>query len=143
MKSKTVNHRRSDCPISVALELFGDRWSLLIVRDLMFKQRNTFIDFINAEERIATNILTDRLHSLEIANIVTKTPHPKDTRRSIYRLTSKGLDLAPVLIEMIVWSATHEVTAAPASEVRKMRKNRDKVISDIRVQLSTSSKISP
>ena len=116
--------RRSGCPISISLEIFGDRWSLLIVRDLMFKGLRTFREFAAAGEGIATNILTDRLERLEAAQIIRSGPDPEDRRRVVYRLTHKGMELAPVLVEMIIWAARHERTDAPPETVRAM-KNRD------------------
>lgn len=123
--------RRSGCPISVALELLGDAWSLLIVRDLMFKDRRTFNEFLAGGEGIATNILADRLRRLEAAGIVEKRPDPDDGRRALYRLTRKGIDLAPVLVELVVWSATHETTEAPPAAVRSMRGDRRAFVADL------------
>lgn len=114
------------------LEVFGDRWSLLIVRDLMFKKQHEFKDFLAAEEGIATNVLADRLRRLEQHGIVTKAAHPSDARKVIYRLTKKGLDLAPVLVEMVIWAAEHERTGAPASMVRRMSDDRQSFIADMR-----------
>ena len=111
---------RSGCPISIALEIFGDRWSLLIVRDLMFKGLRTFREFAAAGEGIATNILTDRLDRLECAGITCRAVDPSDRRKVIYRLTRKGMELAPVLVEMVVWAARHEETEAPAATLRAM-----------------------
>jgi DNA-binding HxlR family transcriptional regulator len=113
--------RRSGCPISISLEIFGDRWSLLIVRDLLFKGLRTFREFAAAGEGIATNILTDRLERLECADIITRAPDPEDGRRVVYRLTRKGMELAPVLVEMVLWAARHEDTEAPPSTLRAMQ----------------------
>jgi DNA-binding HxlR family transcriptional regulator len=123
--------RRSGCPISISLELFGDRWSLLIVRDLMFKGRNRFGEFAMAGESIASNVLAERLERLECAGILTRAPDPDDARKVVYRLTRKGMDLAPVLIEMVLWAARHERTDAPTAEVRAMKTDRDAVIADL------------
>ena len=132
---KTVGAtRRSGCPISIALELLGDTWSLLIVRDLMFKGRHTYNEFLTAGEGIATNILADRLRRLERAGIVEKRSDPSDGRRAKYRLTAKGVDLAPVLVDLVVWSATHEDTDAPPPVVRQMRADRDACIAEVRRQ---------
>lgn len=131
--------RRSGCPISIALELLGDSWSLLIVRDLMFKGRQTFNEFLASGEGIATNILADRLRRLEEAGIVEKRPDPADRRRSLYRLTRKGIDLAPVLIELVVWSATHEATETPAQVVRQMRERRRAFIAGVRREWESQS----
>lgn len=120
--------RRSGCPISIALELLGDSWSLLIVRDLMFKGRRTFNEFLDSGEGIATNVLAERLRRLEGGGIVEKRPDPDDGRRVLYRLTRKGIDLAPVLVEIVVWSATYERTEAPLELVRQMKVNREAFI---------------
>ncbi len=112
---------RSACPISVALELLGDPWTLLVVRDLMFKGRHTFADLLAGGEGIASNILADRLARLERAGVLSKTRSPTDARRFIYRLTDKGIDLVPTLVELVLWSAAHEKTAAPEAELRLMR----------------------
>jgi len=124
--------RRSGCPISIALEIFGDSWTLLIVRDLMFKGLRTFQEFAGAGEGIATNILSDRLARLEAAGIVVREPDPADGRRVRYQLTKKGIDLAPALIEIVLWSSRYEDTEAPAKAVREMRMRREEVIAQIR-----------
>lgn len=124
--------RRSGCPISIALELLGDAWSLLIVRDLMFKDRRTYNDFLGGGEGIASNILADRLRKLERANIIEKRRDPEDARRFLYRLSPKGVDLAPVLVELVIWSARHERTDAPPSVVRSMRTDREGFIAGLR-----------
>lgn len=130
---------RSGCPISIALELLGDGWSLLIVRDLMFKGRHTFNEFLTGGEGIATNILAGRLRRLETAGIIEKHADPTDRRRSLYRLTRKGIDLAPVLVELVVWSATHEATEAPPEVVRQMREHRRAFLAGVRRQWESNS----
>jgi DNA-binding HxlR family transcriptional regulator len=132
MKAKPSGARRSDCPINVILEMIGDSWSLLIVRDLMFEDRRTFQDFRDAEEKIATNILTNRLLRLEAAGIIEKRRDPGDARRYIYRLTERGIALAPILVEMILWAAKYNKTAAPVATLRRMTGNRNAFIADIR-----------
>jgi DNA-binding HxlR family transcriptional regulator len=130
---------RSGCPISIALELLGDAWSLLIVRDLMFKDRRTYNDFLTGGEGIASNILADRLRKLEDANILEKRRDPEDARRFIYRLSPKGIDLAPVLVELVIWSARHEQTDAPPAVVRSMRADRESFLADIRRRWRSNS----
>jgi DNA-binding HxlR family transcriptional regulator len=131
-KRQALRAIRSRCPLNIALELFGDRWSLLVLRDLMLKDRNTFKDMLAAEEGIASNILADRLGRLEAEGIVVSDRDAKDRRRVRYRLTEKGLDLAPVLVEMMVWSSTHHDTAAPPEEVAEMRDRRQRYLRRIR-----------
>jgi DNA-binding HxlR family transcriptional regulator len=124
--------RRSECPIATALDIFGDKWSLLIVRDLMFKDRRTYGELLAGGEDIATNVLAQRLEQLECAGIVERHADPSDGRRARYRLTERGIDLAPLLVEMVIWSATYERTAAPPELVEEMRRNRRAFISKVR-----------
>ena len=109
----------------MALELIGDPWSLLVVRDLMFKGRHRYKDFLEAEEGIASNVLADRLQRLEAAGILGRMPDPEDGRRVLYSLTKKGIELAPVLVDLVIWSAKHHDTGAPGAIVRLMRDQRD------------------
>jgi DNA-binding HxlR family transcriptional regulator len=132
MESIRRRQRRSGCPISIALEVVGDPWSLLVVRDLMFKGRRTFREFVEGGEGIATNILADRLARLEAGGIVGRARDPADARRWIYRLTEKGIDLAPVLVEIVLWSARHEQTDAPEAELHAMRTDRAGVLAAVR-----------
>lgn len=112
--------------------MLGDPWTLLVVRDLIFKGGKTFSDFLSAEEGIATNILTDRLSRLEANGIVEKRRDPADARRLIYRLTGKGIDLAPVLVEMVLWATTYEETDAPAQVVKAIRNDKAAFIKQLR-----------
>lgn len=139
MKTKSSSRRRSGCPISIALEIFGDSWSLLIIRDLMFKGLRTFNEFAAAGEGIATNILADRLAKLESAGILAKRPDPADARRSHYRLTEKGIDLAPALVEIVLWATRHEKTEAPPRMVRTMRSRREEFLADVRARWAAAS----
>jgi DNA-binding HxlR family transcriptional regulator len=115
-----ITPSRSLCPIALALDLFGDAWSLLIVRDLMFKGISSYGGFLSAGEGIATNVLSDRLAKLEEAGIIEKRRDAADGRRFVYRLTAKGADLAPVLVSMVLWSAKHTPTDAPPEVVSAM-----------------------
>jgi DNA-binding HxlR family transcriptional regulator len=124
--------RRSDCPLNISLEIFGDRWTLLIVRDLMLKGRSRFGELLEGGEGIASNILTDRLGRLEAHGLVERRRDPADARRLTYRLTQRGIDLAPVLFEMILWAAQHEETAAPPDEVEAMERDRAGYLAAIR-----------
>jgi DNA-binding HxlR family transcriptional regulator len=121
---------RSGCPVSVSLEILGDRWSLLIVRDLMVRGYRTFREFRQSGESIATNILADRLRKLEAAGIIVSEGEESDARRVNYRLTEKGIDLAPVLLDLLIWGARHEETMAPCAVIDRMEKDRDAVIEE-------------
>lgn len=132
MPRKQKPHRRSGCPLNASLEMLGDRWSLLIVRDLMLRGFHTYREFVESDEGIATNILADRLQKLEQCGIITTEKDPADGRKLIYRLSAKGIDLAPVLIELILWAARYEETAAPPALIRKIEKNRAGFIAELR-----------
>jgi len=124
--------RRSGCPVSVSLEVFGDRWSLLIVRDLMVRGYRTFKEFMESGEGIASNVLADRLQRLEASEIISAQREESDNRRINYRLTEKGLDLAPVLLDLLIWGARHQHTGASCSLLLRMEKNRDEILNEVR-----------
>lgn len=96
--------KRSDCPVSSSLEVWGDKWSLLIVRDLMNAKQCTYGDFLKAPEHIATNILASRLQALEENGIIEKLDHPESKAKVLYRLTPKGIDLLPIMVEINLWA---------------------------------------
>jgi DNA-binding HxlR family transcriptional regulator len=100
--------RRSTCPISTALEFVGDRWTLLVIRDLMFAGKRHFREFLQSEEAISSNVLADRLNLLVESGIVTKTGDPSHSQKAVYSLTEKGLDLLPVIVAMSTWSQKYE-----------------------------------
>jgi len=126
--------RRSSCPINASLELLGDRWSLLVVRDLMFAGFRSYKEFLSSEEGIATNILADRLAHLEASGIVTSERDPEDGRKLVYRLTAKGLDLAPVLLELSRWAVTHEAGVRPPDPFHRWEADRAGFLADLRRQ---------
>ena len=115
----------------MCLEVFGDRWSLLIVRDLMVRGYRTFKEFQTSGEGIATNILADRLRKLELAGIINPEPEETDGRKINYRLTQKGIDLAPVLLDLLIWGARHEPADASCSLILKMEKNREEILAEV------------
>jgi len=118
--------------VSVSLEIVGDHWSLLIIRDLMVRGFRTFKEFKESGEGISTNILADRLRKLEARGIITAEVEETDRRRVNYRLTEKGIDLAPVLLELLIWGARHEETGAPCALIAKLAKNREEVLAEVR-----------
>jgi DNA-binding HxlR family transcriptional regulator len=132
MPRKRKSKRRSGCPVSVSLDLLGDRWSLLIIRDLMIRGYRTFKEFEESGESIATNILTDRLRKLKSTGIITTQVDETDGRKVNYRLTQKGIDLAPVLLELLIWGARHEKTEASCAVIENMARNRDSLVSEVR-----------
>ena len=123
MKAKKgKNNFRSDCPISSALDLFGDKWSLLVIRDLVYFGQRTFKDFSGASERISSARLADRLCKLEKLEILTKTNHPTNKKVYLYNLTAKGMDLFPVIAEYVRWSNKYlyDHIAEPAKQFAQM-----------------------
>lgn len=98
---------KSDCPVNQYLEIFGDKWTLLIIRDLMFVGKRYFRELLSSDEGIATNILTDRLNKLEESGIIIKTDDPNHKQKNIYTLTEAGIDLMPIMINMANWTVKH------------------------------------
>lgn len=129
---------RSDCPISNALDHLGDKWSLLVIRDIGLFGKKAYNELLDSAEGIATNILSSRLKSLETSNIIKKQPNPSDRRRHIYSLTESGKDLLPVLIEMILWSAKYysDTLDIPTDLVQKAKEDRDALIDQLRYRIS-------
>ncbi|HEY9711621.1 MAG TPA: helix-turn-helix domain-containing protein [Oculatellaceae cyanobacterium] len=120
--------RRSDCPINFSLETFGDLWSLLIIRDIVYFGRRSYGEFLEAGEGIATNILATRLAQLEEKGILVKKQDPTDKRKDIYSLTNRGLDLIPILLELASWGARHDPqTGAPPGWIALVNANREKI----------------
>ena len=132
MTSDESTSWRSGCPLNIALEIFGDRWSLLVLRDLMLKQMTTFKQFQDSGEGIATNVLTDRLKRLTDAGLITSSRSPDDGRVVTYSPTDKGLDLLPTMIEIILWASKHEETAAPPKVIHRILRDRDGFIREVR-----------
>ena len=128
---RAVAKRRSGCPLNASVEMLGDRWSLLIIRDMMLRGSHAYKEFLESYEGIATNILADRLRKLEAYGIITAERDPSDGRKLIYLLTAKGIDLAPVLTEMVLWAAAHEDTENQAL-VQQMKKNKQQFLAAVR-----------
>ena len=130
-RKKGTPKRRSGCPLNASVEMLGDRWSLLILRDMMLRGFRTFKEFLESHEHIATNILADRLRKLEAHGIISAERDPSDGRRLSYLLTAKGIDLAPVLTEMVLWAGRHEETDNQAL-VQRMQKDKRQFLGEIR-----------
>ena len=131
MTKKAKVKRRSECPLNASVEMLGDRWSLLIIRDMMLRGFKTYKEFMECYEGIATNILTDRLRRLVSYGIIDTKTDPLDGRKVIYRLTPKGIDLAPVLTEMVLWAAAHEDTGNQPL-VRLMQRDKAEFLAGVR-----------
>lgn len=103
---KVHGKKRSACPISYSLDVFGDRWTLLVLRDLVLRNKRRYREFLASDEGIASNILSDRLRRLEDAGIVTREADRDDGRQIIYAVTEKGQSVVPVLLELLAWGAS-------------------------------------
>jgi len=103
---KSMSFKRSDCAVACALDLVGDKWTLLIIRDLFFG-KTRYKEFQDAAEKIPTNLLADRLDKLEKAGLITKTPYQRNPIRYEYHLTGTGLSLAPVIRTIALWASTY------------------------------------
>lgn len=101
---KMENQFRCQCPITSALDIVGDKWTLVIIKQMLLEEKSTFKDFTESQESIATNILSSRLKLLEKFGIINKDNHPKNKKTNIYTLTAKGMSFAPILIELMYWS---------------------------------------
>lgn len=142
MEHKTVKNFRSTCPINCSLELVGDKWTLLIMRDMLLHNKRTFKEFSSSDEGIATNILSNRLAMLEEHGIITKNKMPDNRRVNIYAPTNRGLDLIPIVLELALWCGQHKIhfnREIPDENVAgaiSYRQDRDAVIEQIRSQFS-------
>ena len=133
--------KRSDCPVSCSLDIWGDKWSLLIIRDLMFSKECTYGDFLKAPEGIATNILASRLQALEENEIIEKLDHPESKAKVLYRLTRKGIDLLPVMIEINLWAEKYfPIPADRKAMLKEVKKDKTAFIKSMTKQLERRGK---
>jgi DNA-binding HxlR family transcriptional regulator len=134
----------SGCPIDYALDIFGDRWTLLVIRDLVFGGKRHFREFIESPEGIASNILASRLKKLEQRGLISRRGDAENRKQVVYELTDKGIDLIPVLIEIIRWGARHDHnTAAPKVFVERLEADRDALIREIADALKHGKSLIP
>ena len=134
--------KRSDCPISCSLDVFGDKWSLLIIRDLLFSNKCTYNDFLKSSEGIATNILATRLKGLEENGIIEKLAHPASKAKNLYRLTSKGIDLLPIILEVYIWADKYlNVPVGLKTTIKEAKKDKDKFVKQIVRELKNRNQI--
>ncbi|GEM_PF-105709 len=120
---------RSACPVANALDVVGDRWTLLVIRDLMFMNKHEYHEFVNGPEGIATNILSDRLKRLVCTGLIDSFAHPDHKSKKLYYLTPKGKDLLPLMVEMILWGGTYRASPdMPKAHFNKIKRNPEKFI---------------
>ena len=130
--------RKSACPVNFCLEVIGDPWSLLILRDIALSGKHTYKEFLSSAERITTNILADRLSNLERRGILRKEPHATDGRRDNYVLTEKGLDLVPLLLDMTEWGTRHDPNSSGhriQGMVDRIRREQGKLIREVKAKI--------
>ena len=130
-----MEKKRSNCPVSSSLDIFGDKWSLLIIRDVMMKGKMSYGEFLKSDEKIATNILANRLQTLESENILLKEVSPLNKSKFEYTLTQKGADLLPVLIEIMDWGAKYNENCSEIELTKKLSINKAKVIKELSKKL--------
>ena len=126
---------RSHCPISYALDFVGDKWTLLVLRDLILARKRYFQEFLDSREGIASNILASRLKRLEGAGLVTRAADPAHARRVVYTPTAKALDLLPAMLELVRWGAKYDAKSdAPPQVLKGMARDRDGFIAEVRAR---------
>jgi DNA-binding HxlR family transcriptional regulator len=133
--------RLSGCPIDYALDLFGDRWTLLVIRDLLFVGKRHFKELMESPERIASNILTARLKKLEARGLIERHPDPDNRKQVIYTLTDKGRDLIPVLVEVVRWGGRHDPnTLVPKNVVARFARDNESLLAELRTCMSGTAR---
>ncbi|WP_429380870.1 winged helix-turn-helix transcriptional regulator [Mucilaginibacter sp. UYCu711] len=129
--------KRSDCPISCTLDILGDKWSLLIIRDMMFFQKSTYGEFLRSAEGIATNILASRLQGLEENKLIEKLDHPDSKAKVLYTLTQKAIDLLPVIVEIHLWADKYFDNPADLKAIIKdVREDKNEFIKSLTKKLT-------
>lgn len=133
---KRLPDRRSDCSISYALDYLGDKWTLLVLRDLLFQGKRRFKDFQASDEKIASNILTQRLKQLENAGMVARRPDPESGRSVLYEPTDKAIDLIPTMLELTRWSGKYDPqTRVTPKLARRITEDRNGLLAEIMTRL--------
>ena len=127
--------RRSECPISYTLDMFGDKWTMLIMRDLLLYGKDSFSEYLCSDEKIATNILTDRLQVLLREGFVTKRAAPTNKSKFLYRPTEKAIELLPILCEITLWAEKYNPAGAPKDVTEPLKKNRAKALRELKTKV--------
>jgi DNA-binding HxlR family transcriptional regulator len=127
--------RRSTCPINFSVEIFGDKWMLLILRDLMFNGKSSFLEFRASAEKISSAVLTERLNTLLDEGIVSKVVSPKNASKFLYLITDKGIELVPVMMEVLDWGSRYNPEGGPKSLLAQIKQNKNKAIVELQDKL--------
>ena len=128
MSTKNKHIERSQCPIAHALDVMGDRWTLIIIREMMFMGKHEFGEFLEASEKISTNILTDRLKKLSCSGLIASVEHPENKTKKLYYLTEAGVGLINVMVELILWAEKHLSTVLPHPVIENIKNRPDEFI---------------
>jgi len=128
MKKEKQIVNRSDCPISYTLDFFGDKWTLIILRDMMFEGKSSYKEFLQSDEKIATNILADRLDMLVKNAFLSKTISSENKSKFVYNLTEKGIGLLPVVIEMMIWGSKFSPAGGNEDLLKVLKSDKEKTI---------------
>lgn len=127
--------RRSTCPINYSVEIFGDKWMLLILRDIMFNGKNSFLEFRASNEKISSAVLTEKLNMLLSEGIVSKVTSPKNASKFLYLITDKGIELVPVMVEFLHWGSAYNPDGGPKPLLDRIKQNKKKVITELQDKL--------
>jgi len=130
-----TEEKRSTCPINYSVEIFGDKWMLLLLRDLMFNGKNSFLEFRASAEKISTAVLTEKLNTLLNEGVVSKITSPKNASKFLYLLTEKGIELVPFMVEFLRWGSTYNPDGGPKSLLAGIKKNKKKTITELQEKL--------
>jgi DNA-binding HxlR family transcriptional regulator len=130
-----TTERRSTCPINYSVEIFGDKWMLLLLRDLMFNGKNSFLEFRASTEKISSAVLTEKLNTLLKEGIVAKVTSPKNASKFLYLLTEKGIELVPVMVEFLNWGSRYNPDGGPKALLDQIRQSKKKTIAEIQDKL--------
>lgn len=120
--------QRSTCPVSTSLDVLGDKWTLLILRDMVFAGKSTYGEFRQSAEKVATNVLADRLAVLEAHGLVTKAVAADKKSKFTYRLTEKGVDTIPIIVELVRWGSQHCPTAVDPNLLAELQAGKDAAV---------------
>lgn len=136
---KPIVHR-SDCPMSYSLDFFGDKWTPLVFRDIMFYDKTSYLEFLGSSEKIASNILTDRLNVLHNEGFLIKSVSPTNKSKFIYGLTDKGIALVPLMVELLIWGAEFNPDGGPQAVLDKIKRNKNIFIKELQEKLTARRK---
>ena len=136
----TEHELRSDCPINYVSEVIGDKWSLVILRDMLLEGKSRYGELLASDEGIATNILASRLRQLEDWDVITRVADPDHPAKHRYTVTERGIDLVPLFVEMMLWTAKYRpIPDDRRDDVDRALMDRDGLIRDIQARLTPAA----